>query len=105
MGQNEPSILGKAAGAVCVALRVQEWGEEKGDYPERTVQRGNQTKKRGGAEIGEEQSNGSATLGQGPGSSSRSMHNNIFEFFCRTGAPTQVEDGNFRLNWRLGRGR
>ena len=46
MGQNEPSILGKAAGAVCVALRVQEWGEEKGDYPERTVQRGNQTKKR-----------------------------------------------------------
>ena len=24
-----------------------------------------------------------------------------FEFFYRTGAPTQVEDGNFRLNTRL----
>ena len=26
----------------------------------------------------------------------RNMHNNVFEFFYRTGAPTQVEDGNFR---------
>ena len=29
------------------------------------------------------------------------MHNNVFEFFYRTGAPTQVEDGNFRLNTRF----
>ena len=28
------------------------------------------------------------------------MHNNVFEFY-RTGAPTQVEDGNFRLNTRF----
>ena len=38
---------------------------------------------------------------QGPGSYSKNMHNNIFEFFCRTGAPTQVEDGNFRLSTRF----
>ena len=31
----------------------------------------------------------------------RNMHNNVFEFFYRTGAPTQVEDGNFRLNTRF----
>ena len=31
----------------------------------------------------------------------RNMHNNVFEFFYRTEAPTQVEDGNFRLNTRL----
>ena len=37
-------------------------------------------------------------LGRGPGSYSRNMHNNIFVFFYRTGAPTQVEDGNFRLS-------
>ena len=30
----------------------------------------------------------------------RNMHNNVFEFY-RTGAPTQVEDGNFRLNTRF----
>ena len=29
------------------------------------------------------------------------MHNNVFEFFYRTGAPNQVEDGNFRLNTRF----
>ena len=28
----------------------------------------------------------------------KNMHNNVFEFFYRTGAPTQVEDSNFRLN-------
>ena len=28
-------------------------------------------------------------------------YNNIFEFFCRTGAPTKVEDGNFRLSTRF----
>ena len=31
----------------------------------------------------------------------RNMHNNVFEFFYRTGAPTQAEDGNFRLNTRF----
>ena len=31
----------------------------------------------------------------------RNMHNNVFEFFYRTGAPTQVEDGDFRLNTRF----
>ena len=31
----------------------------------------------------------------------RNMHSNVFEFFYRTGAPTQVEDGNFRLNTRF----
>ena len=30
----------------------------------------------------------------------RNMHNNVFEFY-RTGAPTQVEDSNFRLNTRF----
>ena len=29
------------------------------------------------------------------------MLNNVFEFFYRTGAPTQVEDGDFRLNTRF----
>ena len=27
----------------------------------------------------------------------RNMHNNVFEFYYITGAPIQVEDGNFRL--------
>ena len=31
----------------------------------------------------------------------KKKHNNVFEFFYRTGAPTQVEDGNFRLNTRF----
>ena len=31
----------------------------------------------------------------------RNIHNNVFEFFYRTGAATQVEDGSFRLNTRL----
>ena len=31
----------------------------------------------------------------------RNMHNNVFEFFYITGVPTQVEDGNFRLNTRF----
>ena len=31
----------------------------------------------------------------------RNMHNNVFEFCYRTGAPTQVEDGNFRLKTRF----
>ena len=31
----------------------------------------------------------------------RNMHNNVFEFFYRTGAPTQVEDSNFTLNTRF----
>ena len=30
----------------------------------------------------------------------KNIHNNVFEFY-RTGAPTQVEDGNFRLNTRF----
>ena len=30
----------------------------------------------------------------------RNMHNNVFEF-CETGAPTQVEDDNLRLNTRF----
>ena len=38
---------------------------------------------------------------QGPGSYSGSMHNNVLEFFCRTGALTQVKDGNFRLSTRF----
>ena len=29
------------------------------------------------------------------------MHNNLFEFFSRTGATTQVEDGNLRLSRRF----
>ena len=31
----------------------------------------------------------------------RNMRNNVFEFFYRTGVPTQVEDGNFSLNTRF----
>ena len=31
----------------------------------------------------------------------RNMNTNVFEFFYRTGAPTQVVDGNFRLNTRF----
>ena len=31
----------------------------------------------------------------------RNTHNNGFEFFYRTGAPTQVEDGDYRLNTRF----
>ena len=38
---------------------------------------------------------------QGPGSYTKNMHNNVFEFFYRTGAPTQMEDGKFRLNTRF----
>ena len=39
----------------------------------------------GDAETREGQSrNNSIALGQGPGSTSRDSHNNIFEFFCRT---------------------
>ena len=45
--------------------------------------------------------NNSAALGQGPGSSSRDTPNNVSELFCRTKAPTQVEDGNFRLSPRF----
>ena len=37
---------------------------------------------------------------QGPGSYSKKYAYNVFEFY-RTGAPTQVEDGNFRLNTRF----
>ena len=41
-------------------------------------------------EIREEQSrNNTAALGQGPASSSRDTHNNIFELFCRTKTPTK----------------
>ena len=45
--------------------------------------------------------NKSRALGQGPGSSLRNIYNNIFELFCRTKAPTQVGDGNFRLSTRF----
>ena len=31
----------------------------------------------------------------------KNMHSDVFEFFNRTGAPTQVEYGNFRLNTRF----
>ena len=31
----------------------------------------------------------------------KKIHNNVFEFFYRTGAPIQVEAGNFRLNTRF----
>ena len=31
----------------------------------------------------------------------KNINNNVFEFFYRTGAPTQVEDGNLRLNTRF----
>ena len=41
--------------------------------------------KGGDAETREEKSrNNSAALEQGPGSSSRNTHNNIFEFLCRS---------------------
>lgn len=33
---------------------------------------------------------------QSPGSSSRNIHNSIFEFFSRIKAPSNLEDGNFR---------
>ena len=50
----------------------------------------------------EEQSrNNSAAFGQGPGSSWGNIYSNIFEFFWKTKAPTQVEDGNFRLRARF----
>ena len=38
-------------------------------------------------------------MAQGPGSSRRNIHSNIFEFFCRP--PTQVEGSNFRLGTRF----
>ena len=31
----------------------------------------------------------------------RNMHNNVFEFYYKTGAPIQGEDGTFRLNTRF----
>lgn len=49
---------------------------------------------------GEQSRNYSAALGKGPDSSSRSMHNNIVEFY-RIKVPTEVEDGNFRLSTRV----
>ena len=39
--------------------------------------------------------------GKNLGSSLRDIHNSIFEFFYRIKAPTQVEDGNFRLSTRF----
>ena len=56
---------------------------------------------REGIQKQEKQSNGGTTLRQGPASYSRSMHSNVLEFFCRTGALTEVKDGNFRLNSRF----
>ena len=47
------------------------------------------------------QSNGGTALRRVLVPTQRNMHNNVFEFFHRTGAPTQVEDGNFRLNTRF----
>ena len=49
-------------------------------------------------ETEEKQSNNGTALRQGPDFYSRNTLNSVFEFFCRTGAPTQVEDGNFRLS-------
>ena len=39
--------------------------------------------------------------GKNLGSSLRDIQNSIFEFFYRIKAPTQVEDGNFRLSTRF----
>ena len=52
-------------------------------------------------ETEEKQSNNGTALRQGPDFYSRNTLNSVFEFFCRTGAPTQVEDGNFRLSTRF----
>ena len=43
----------------------------------------------------------SAVIGQGPDSSSRNIFNDIFEFFCSTKTPTEVEDSNFKLSIRF----
>lgn len=40
-------------------------------------------------------------LKKDPGFFSRAIHNNILEFFFRNKGPTQMEDGNFRLNARF----
>ena len=53
--------------------------------------------RRVGIQKQEEQSNGGTVLRQGLGSYSRSIHNNVFEFY-KTGAPTQVKNGNFSLS-------
>jgi len=45
---------------------------------------------------------GKETTFQGPGSSSRKMHSKIpFSSSAGTKAPTQVEDGDFRLSTRF----
>ena len=38
--------------------------------------------------------NNSADLGQGPGSPSSDIHDNIFELFCRYGNPHQMGEVN-----------
>ena len=49
--------------------------------------------KGGNAETRKDQSReSSAALGQGPGPSLRNIPNNIFEPFCRTKAPQQMEE-------------
>ena len=52
----------------------------------------------GNAQTKEEQSRKNTAKIEGPSSSSRKIHNNIFKCFCRNNAPHQVEDGNFRLS-------
>ena len=47
------------------------------------------------------QSNGGTALRWVLVPTQRNMHTMSFEFFYRTGAPTQVEDGNFRINIRF----
>ena len=60
-----------------------------------------QSGKGGDTETEEKQLNGGTPLRQIPVPTQRNMHNNVSEFFYRSGAPTQVEDGNFRLNTRF----
>ena len=59
-------------------------------FPEfqRTNSKSHSSGKGGDAEIKEELSrNNSAVMGQGPGSPSRNIHDNIFEFFCGNYGP------------------
>ena len=60
-----------------------------------------QSGKGGDTETEEKQLNGGTPLRQIPVPTQRNMHNNVSEFFYRSGAPTQVEDGNFKLNTRF----
>ena len=68
----------------------------KGRFEQVSVREGGECRDR------EEKSrNNSAATGRDPGSSGSNIHNGTFELFCRTKAPSQVEDGNFRLSPRF----